>query len=190
METIWFSFTGAHKKKEVFRPEMGKREGGIKSDQASSFVWLALGAGVVYLSYRLGLGTLTHPGPGFMCFWSGLILCALSVVVFLKGRLAAEANRIGQLWSGLKWSKAVLILLALVIYGLTFSRIGFLLSTTALLIFLFRAIDPVRWWAAILGAVLASLISFIVFNLWLQVQLPSSFLEMFLFKMKGILFRG
>jgi len=162
----------------------------MKSDRASSVVWLILGAGVIYLSCQLGLGTLTHPGPGFMAFLSGVILCSLSGLVFVKGGMPGEtgAKRIGQLWVGMSASKAVLVLLALVLYGLTFTWAGFLFSTTALLLFLFRAIDPVRWWVAILGAILASLISFIIFDLWLKVQLPHRFLEMLLFKMKGILF--
>ena len=42
---------------------LGKGMG--KADQFSSIFWLILGLAVVYGSNRLGLGTLTHPGPGF-----------------------------------------------------------------------------------------------------------------------------
>ena len=92
----------------------------MKADQASSIVWLTVGTGVIYLSYHLGLGTLTHPGPGFLAFWSGVLLCFLSGLVFIKGGMegARGVRRIGQIWTGIKWSKAVLVLLALVLYGL------------------------------------------------------------------------
>jgi putative tricarboxylic transport membrane protein len=161
----------------------------MRPDQASSIVWLILGACVVYSAYRLGLGTLVRPGPGFLTFWASVLLCFLSILVFLQGRMKdARGRRIGQLWEGVKWSNAILIFLTLLAYALVFTYVGFLISTSVLLFFLFRAIDPLKWRTAIWGAVLASLLSFIVFDLWLQVQLPHWFPEVFLFKMKRILF--
>jgi putative tricarboxylic transport membrane protein len=163
----------------------------MKPDKASSSVWLIFGIAVVYGSYKLGPGTLRHPGPGFLTFWSGIIFCFLSGLVFLRGRTASEEEEtktVKQLWAGLNWSKAVVVALAIFLYALTFTYLGFLFSTTLLLIFLLRAIEPGRWRMAIIGSVLASLASFIVFDLWLLVQLPHSFLENFLFHLKRILF--
>ncbi len=155
-----------------------------KVDQASSLFWLGFAAAVVYGSYRLGLGILTHPGPGFLTFWCGLILAGLSMMVFLQGKLSqntAGGGSLGKLWAGLMWPKSLYVTLALLIYTLTFVRIGFLLSTTILLMFLFKAIEPETWLRAVLGAVLASVISYAFFGVWLEVQLPRGFLEGFLF---------
>jgi len=55
-----------------------------------------------------------------------------------------------------------------------------------LLLFLLRALEPGKWKTAIIGATLASFVSFIVFDLWLLVQLPHWFLENFLFQMKRL----
>lgn len=147
-------------------------------DRVSSSFWLILGLMVMYLSYRLGLGTLTNPGPGFLPFWCGVILAGLSLLVFSRGRVGqTRASRgrdypLRKLWAGRRWPKGIYVVLALLTYTLTFTHLGFLLSTTVLLIFLFRAIESEKWGVAIGGALLASLISFVVFNLWLDVQLP------------------
>lgn len=153
---------------------MGRAEG------YSSISWLIFGGAVVYGSYRLGHGTLAHPGPGFLPFWSGVILCGLSSLVFVQGKLSQQAGGggpLGQLWAGLKWPKPIYVLMALFSYAFTFTHLGFLLSTTLLLIFLFKAIEPEKWLRAISGAVLASVISYVFFGVWLQVQLPRGFLE-------------
>jgi putative tricarboxylic transport membrane protein len=163
----------------------------VKPDKASSLIWLIFGMAVVYGSYQLGPGTLRHPGPGFLTFWSGLIFCFLSVLVFLRVGIVPgieETKMIKQLWDGLQWSKAVMVALAIFLYALIFTYVGFLFSTMLLLIFLLRALEPGKWKTAIIGAALASFASFIVFDLWLLVQLPHGYLENFLFQMKRLLF--
>jgi len=150
----------------------------------SSIFWLILGAAVAYGSLRLGLGTLTHPGPGFLPFWCGVILAGLSVVVLLQGTWAwrtGDRAPVRGKWEGLRWSKSAYVVLAILIYTLTFNRLGFLLCTMLLLIFLLKAIDPESWPVTIATAVIASLAAFVVFALWLDVQLPRGVLEKILF---------
>jgi putative tricarboxylic transport membrane protein len=145
---------------------------------------MAFGVMMIYSSYKLKLGSLAHPGSGFLPFVSGLILCILSIIVLLKGGVddrGGKAKRIGQLWEGMSWSKTVIVTAALLLYALVFTHLGFLLSTILLLIFLLRAIEPVRWFAAIGGAIIAVFASFAVFGLWLQVQLPRGIFENFFF---------
>lgn len=151
-----------------------------KPDQVSSLFWLLLGLGAVYLSHRLGLGTLTRPGPGFLTFWSGVILCVLSGVVFIQGTMARrgeEGMALQGLWTGMNWSKPIHVVLALLTYVLVFTSLGFLLTTSFLLLFLFKGIEPETWRRAFLSAALASLVSYVLFGIWLQVQLPKGILE-------------
>ena len=155
-----------------------------KIDQMSSLFWFLLGWVLTLLSYRLGLGTLTNPGPGFLPFWCGLFLSGLSLVVFLRGKLdqrRGESKALRELWAGMRWAKGVYVVLALLIYTFAFTHIGFVLSTTLLLIVLFKAIEPEKWIIAVGGAILASLVCFVVFSLWLDVQLPRGFIEKILF---------
>lgn len=151
-----------------------------KPDQVSSIFWLILGLALVYDSNQLGLGAFAHPGPGFFPFWCGAILIGLSILVFFQGRQSQRdrrGSRLSQLWDGLVWTKPIYIIISLLVYALTFPSLGFLLSTTLLLIFLFKAIEPATWMLSIIGAVLASSVSYILFGVWLRVQLPRGFLE-------------
>jgi putative tricarboxylic transport membrane protein len=155
-----------------------------KADQFSSVFWMILGLAVVYGSNRLGLGTLTHPGPGFLSFWCGIFLAALSVPVFIKGakmRRAGDEAKFEKQWSEVHWSKSVYVVLATLAYALAFTYLGFVLSTTLLLLFLFKAIEPEKWTIALGSAILASIISFIIFGLWLDVQLPRGLVERLVF---------
>jgi putative tricarboxylic transport membrane protein len=163
----------------------------MRVDSCSSLVWFILGVAVVYTSYKMGMGVLAKPGPGLFTFICGVILCAMAVVVFVHSQIEKQeekAKRVIRLWTSLKWHKTLLSILLLVVYALILTRIGFLASTIFLLIFLFRIIGPVKWWVAVCGAVAASVVSFVVFSMVMKVQLPVTFLEMLLFKMKQILF--
>ena len=138
-------------------------------DFYSSLFWLALGVGVCYGGYDLDLGTLHDPGSGFMFFWVGLIMVGLSLSIFIKGmRKEADAQGVRGMFSGLRWSK--------VIYAYIFNFLGFILATVLLLIFLFKAIEPQRWSAAILGAMASSMVAYLVFQVWLGSQLPKGIL--------------
>jgi len=155
-----------------------------KPDQFSSLFWLVVGMAVIYWSCRLGLGTLTNPGPGFLPFWCALILSGLSCLVFLHRLLArteGETRKLRHLWQGARWLRGIYVVAALLAYTLLFTTLGYLLSTIALLLFLFKAIEPQKWAVAVGGAILASLVSFVLFALWLDVQLPRGVVERFLF---------
>jgi putative tricarboxylic transport membrane protein len=155
-----------------------------KPDQISSLFWFLVGMAVTFWSYRLGLGTLTNPGPGFLPFWCALILSGLSCLVFVHRRLArteGEARKIRHLWRGIGWVRGIYVVAALLAYTLLFTTLGYLLSTIALLLFLFKAIEPQKWTVAVGGAILASFGSFVLFARWLDVQLPRGVLERFFF---------
>ncbi len=155
-----------------------------KADQVSSIFWLIFGLAVIFKSYQLGLGALASPGPGFISFWSGVILCGLSVVVFSQGKLdqrAEAGGKISQLWTKLSWPKSVYVIISLVAYELSFTYLGFMISTMVLLIFLFKVIEPETWLRAAANSILISVISYILFGIWLQVQLPRGFLENLIF---------
>jgi len=155
----------------------------MKPDKVSSIFLMVFGMVMVYSSYKLKIGSLAHPGPGFLPFISGWILCCLSIVVFLKAgrRIDEKAKRLRELWVGMNWLNAAIVIVALLLYALIFTHVGFLLSTIALLTFLLRARERVRWFAAIGGALIASFASFAVFALWLKVQLPYGIIEKCLF---------
>ena len=138
---------------------------------------MAVGLGVCWGGYDLELGTLHDPGSGFMFFWVGLIMIGLSLSVLLGAlRMKPDPQGLRHLWEEIRWRKILSVLLALFLYAYVFTRVGFILSTIPLLIFLFKAVEPQKWSWAVLGAVLSTLTAYGVFQLWLGSQLPRGFL--------------
>ena len=147
-------------------------------DIISSLFWMAIGAGVCYGGYDLELGTLRDPGSGFIFFWVGIIMVGLSLSILIRAmREKAKAGEMKLIWSEVQWKKIVLVIIALFLYAYAFNTLGFILCTTLILIFLFKAIEPQRWSVAILGAILSTLTAYLVFQQWLGSQLPKGLLD-------------
>ena len=137
---------------------------------SSALFWVVLGMLVCYGATRLGLGTVTEPGSGFIFFWSGVILVLLSLVALaesLRGGEDATAEV-----SAINWRKVALVLLALLLYAFFLERLGFVLTTFLLLSFLLAMIQETHWGRSLGVAGAAALGSFAIFELWLKIRLP------------------
>jgi hypothetical protein len=77
-----------------------------------------------------------------------------------------------QKFSGTNWPKVFLVLSALVLYGLLLEKLGFVLTTFALLSFLLGISDETKWPSVLAVASVTALSSFAVFHLWLHIRLP------------------
>ncbi len=147
-------------------------------DIISSLFWMIVGAGICYGGVDLELGTLHDPGSGFIFFWVGLIMVGLSLSIFIRAlKEKGKAGEMRLIWSEVQWKKIVSVLVALFLYGYFFQTLGFILSAALLLVFLFKAVEPQRWSVAILGAVVSSLVAYVVFQVWLGSQLPKGLLD-------------
>lgn len=147
-------------------------------DIISSLFWMIVGAGICYGGVDLELGTLHDPGSGFIFFWVGLIMVGLSLSIFIRAlKEKGKAGEMRLIWSEVQWKKIVSVLVALFLYGYFFQTLGFILSAALLLVFLFKAVEPQRWSVAILGAVVSSLVAYVVFQVWLGSQFPKGLLD-------------
>jgi putative tricarboxylic transport membrane protein len=148
------------------------------ADRVSGFFWLTFSVFVSYESYKLGLGTLHQPGPGFLFFWTGIVTAILSVtvvVISLKKRPPEEAQR--PAFGKKNVTKIVLVLISLLLYALLMERLGFLIVTLLFFIFLLGAIEKKRWSLAVLVSLIVTALSYLVFEKALQSQLPKGLLD-------------
>jgi putative tricarboxylic transport membrane protein len=147
-----------------------------KDELISSSFWFIVGIIICEESFRINLGELTNPGPGFLPFLSGLILGGIALLRMVIGfcRKCSEKEKIWQERSRLP--KVGLTLGVIVIYGLLLESLGFLLTTFLILVILFKSIEPQRWRTALSGALFSAVGAYLVFQVWLKVELPTGFL--------------
>jgi len=152
-----------------------------KADRASALFWLIFSALVSYESYKLGLGTLHQPGPGFVFFWTGIVTAILSLIVALMSLRkpspeGAQEPIFGKRGKG-HVSKIVLVLLSLFLYALLMEWLGFLIVTLLFFLFLLGVIEKKSWFFAVMVSLIVTAISYLVFETGLQSQLPKGLLD-------------
>jgi hypothetical protein len=146
-----------------------------KRELWSAAILSLFGLIAVWESLRLSLGEAGRPGPGFFPFYLALGFCIVSLALLVQALLAWNRNDKlpeGSMEPRGTW-KVAWILLALFLYAFAFEAVGFLLATFFIMLFLFRAVESLGWPSAIGGSVASSLLSYVMFKWWLQVQLPA-----------------
>ena len=68
------------------------------------------------------------------------------------------------------------IVTALILYVIGMNYVGFFFSTLLFLGFLLRGIGRQKWATVIYVTTLAAVVSYLIFQYWLDVQLPRGFL--------------
>jgi putative tricarboxylic transport membrane protein len=149
-----------------------------KADRISGIFWLIFSLFISFESYKLGLGALNKPGPGFLFFWTGVVIGILSVTIILRSIGKRSLDEAKESISGkLNVTKIVLVLLSLFLYALLMEWLGFLIVTLLLFIFLLGVIEKKRWWFAVSVSLLITALTYMVFEMGLQSQLPKGLLE-------------
>jgi putative tricarboxylic transport membrane protein len=147
-----------------------------KNNLFSSVFWAVAGVYFTYEGYRLQIGTFQEPKPGFLIFWAGLALFGMSLALFVQ-TFRAKDEVAKALWKGVRWSKVIKVMVALLAYALVFKWAGFLLSTFLLLLFLLKGLEPQKWSVAIAVSVATVILCYLIFGLFLESQFPGGILE-------------
>ncbi len=134
--------------------------------------FLLLSIYVCRVSLKLGLGHLQKPGPGFISFWSGLILGILTIMMLIQSIWFDKADRAGEKKEKIKWRAVFLSLGALFVSILILERLGFIISALLLVGFLLKCIEKKGWFVTALASLLMTLASYYVFKVLLQAELP------------------
>jgi len=149
-----------------------------KADRISGIFWLIFSVFVTIESYRLGLGTLNHPGPGFLFFWAAIVLGIMSLIIFIRAwrNRESEEARI-HLFGKLNIKKMILVMISVLLYALLMEKLGFIPITFLLFIFLLGVVERKKWFFTIFVSVLVTGITYLIFEIWLKSQLPKGILE-------------
>ena len=161
---MWGASRGSLKEK------MSKR----RNDTVSSLFSLIVALGICLGSVRLSLGDLHHPGPGFFSFLAGAILAFLSLLLLLRSFRKPEREVKTPLWQKPeRMLKIAYVMIALILYAIGMNYVGFALSTLLFLGFTLRVIEPQKWSVVFAVSILGAIVCYVVFQHWLEVQLPT-----------------
>jgi hypothetical protein len=142
--------------------------GGLRSDQVSGAVLVALAAVVIWFNREFPVGTLADPGPGYVPL---LLACCLGGIGLLVAVMGARTEAM----TAMRWpeaTRALIILVACVAATFALERIGYRLTMAAFLVFFLGIIERKHPLAVVLVAAGFSLGSFYVVGTLLKVPLP------------------
>ena len=133
-------------------------------------------AGLVAVNeaWRLRFGAVTTPGPGFfplVLAVSFTLVCLILLVAALRAPADASAESGGAAEGGIRW-KVLATLGVMLAYAFVLEPLGFVVATCGLLYFFFRALEGMRWTVAVAASALTSVVTYVIFKVWLHVRLP------------------
>jgi len=143
-----------------------------KRDILSSLVWMGVGAAFALAAWQQGLMRRGVPGPGFLPFFSGLVLAGVSLAVLVPA-LAGAPDPAAEPSAATPGRRRVLLaLVALVGYGLALEHLGYLLTTLLFMLAMGQLMEARRWGLVGLLAALTAVCSYLLFVVLLEVPLP------------------
>jgi hypothetical protein len=110
---------------------------------------------------------------------TGSAMVALSARLAWRGlRCSIDASPSHPFWpEAQRGLRVACVIGAMLFYVVAFEWVGFVPATLALFVFLLKAIDPVPWKTTVLMSVLVTVGCFLLFQVWLKVQLPAGWLS-------------
>ena len=123
-------------------------------------------------AYRLNLGTVHEPGPGFFPFGAGFIMLILSLAALLQSRAKKRKVEETSRQETFRWWNMLIILTAITAYALSLEKIGFLINTFLFMCLLLKVVEPQTWKTAIIGGLITTLAANLVFNVVFRTQIP------------------
>ncbi len=136
--------------------------------------WLGISVFVMVESVKSDIGSLHAPGPGFLPFWSAVLLGIFSAILLIMNTVKSnlQSGSLLDLWKGLNWSRVLLILIVLFLYPLLLPMAGYLIATFAFILFLLIIGERSKLWIDVASALAITLISYLIFYVLLDVKLP------------------
>jgi putative tricarboxylic transport membrane protein len=131
-----------------------------------------------YRASLLPMGEMRDTGGGFFPLLIAAITGLLAILAFisaLKEKPEPRETETGPV-QPFRWWNLVIIVAALVAYGLTLEKVGFLVNTFLFMLLLVKVIETQSWTKALIAALITSVVSELFFNVLLSAQIPKGIL--------------
>jgi hypothetical protein len=146
-------------------------------DMVVAVLIFALGALVVYDSYRLGAGWASDgPQAGYFPFYIGLLMCICCAVVFGQSLARLKSDRRVFVSTG-QLKQVLVILLPSAAYVLGVQLIGIYVPSAFLIGLFMKFAGQYSWQRSVAVGVAVSVVSFVLFEIWFKIPLPKGPVE-------------
>ena len=137
-------------------------------DVLAGGIFILIGGAFVVGSLGYELGTPLRMGPGYFPLMVGAILATLGLAIVVKGLIAGEVISFGPI----PWRAATAIVLAIVFFGFTVRRLGFV-PASAVTAFLTTLASPrIRLLTAVAVSAGLTVAATLIFVVGLQLRIP------------------
>jgi drug/metabolite transporter (DMT)-like permease len=143
---------------------------GSQRDFVAGLFLVVVGGGFAVGATNYNFGVAAKPGPGYFPFGLGIILALLGLVVTVMGLV--RRPRDGEPVGAIPWRPLLCIVGALVLFGFTLPRLGFLISFPLMVVVTSLGGSEFRWKDALLNAAILTAFSYLVFIAGLKLTIP------------------
>ena len=144
----------------------------IKSqrDFWSGLMFVLVGAGFAIGATNYSMGTSARPGAGYFPLMLSVIMAILGAVVLFKSLTIESSN--GDPVGSFAFKPLLVIVAAIVMFGLLLERLGMVLTVPLLIIVSSLAGDEFRWRGVLASVVILTIGCWLVFILGLKLTIP------------------
>jgi len=147
-----------------------------RRETVTLLLWLAFCAFVCIEALRLGLGTFGMPGPGLIPFGASLCTGLIALVLIVTGRSKRPPQETVSFFEGKRVRKVLYVVCALFLFPFLLSQIGLFLCTLLFVGFSLKTIEPQRWRSVLILSIGAAFACYLLFDVFLRIQLPKGIL--------------
>jgi putative tricarboxylic transport membrane protein len=146
-----------------------------RADQITGIVMLVFSLAVMEGARRMPPSGTFGPGAGFLPFWLGLAMAALSIILLVSAtRAPAPVGGRSPFPTGWKLLPIIEAIGGLAAFIFLLETLGFLLSIALLTAFLLRVVEREGWGMTLAVAVANAGVLYVIFKMMLGVSLPKN----------------
>lgn len=144
-------------------------------DLISSLVFLVCGVFIAISALWIHIGTIGDPGPGLFPLITGILMGVIAGGMFIKSYLQSASAGQKPLGADKKlWhNKSVTTVVIMFLYAIAIDWLGFLTVTLVGLFILYKVVGNLSLKVSLGGAIVTAVIAYLLFKVWLNVQLPA-----------------
>jgi hypothetical protein len=152
-----------------------------QTGMSEGIFWVVIGGIICLMALQYGLGSFRAPAPGFVAFLSGILIGGIGAVMILSksismSRVKGTTRGAGTGIPAVSVSRLAYAMMFLIAYAILMDPLGYIVSTFLAMFGLFFDWEKRNWFWSGFFSITVSLISYLVFEVWLHCQLPRGIL--------------